>query len=173
MHARLSEWLAIDSFSMTASRQVLSGSWLAIVAWIFLLFFAESNTITQECHTIRVNKSLSLQEALDNILQTTTGSNSANCSSIELSAGEHVLSSQTHFPTELGRLKIVGSSQQSVSVSCAYSIETNYTWYFSELMSIRIQNIHFHHCPRPLRVDTVAEVEITSSSFRSVSDNNV
>ena len=152
---------------MTASYRVLC----CVLPWIFLLLFVVSNIIAQECHTIRVNKSLSLQEALNTLLQTTTGSNSTNCSSIELSTGEHILSSQTHFPTELGSLKIVGSSQQIVSVLCAYSIGTNYTWYFSGLMSIWIQNIHFHHCPRPLRVDTVAEVEITNCSFRSVSDN--
>lgn len=151
---------------MTACYRVLS----CVLPWIFLLFFVVSNITAQECHTIRVNKSLSLQKALDTLLQTTTGHRS-NCSSIELSTGEHILSSQTLFPTELGSLQIVGSSQQSVSVSCAYSIGANYTWYFSGLMSIWIQNIHFHHCPRPLRVDTVAEVEIANCSFRSVSDN--
>ena len=152
---------------MTPSYQLHS----CVLAWIFLLFFVEANNIFQDCHTIRVNKSLSLQGALDTLLQTTAGSDNINCSSIELPSGEHILSSQTLFPTELESLELVGSSQQSVYVVCAYSPETNYTWYFNGLISVRIQNIRFHNCPRPLRVDTVAEVEITNCSFRSVSNN--
>ena len=150
---------------MTASYQVRA----CILAWISVLSFLKSNNAAQVCHIITVNKLLSLQDAIDAVLIASAGSGSSNCSSIALPAGEHILSSQVQFPTDIGSLALVGLSQQSVSVSCVYSVETNYTWYFSKLESLSIQNIHFHNCPRPLRVDTVAEVEITNCSFRSVS----
>ena len=93
-----------------------------------------------------------------------------NCSIIELPVGEHVLSSQLLFRDDLGSLELVGSGEHNVSVKilCAYSIETNYTWYFNRLTSLRIHNIHLQNCPRPLRIDSVDSVKVTNSSFRLV-----
>lgn len=129
------------------------------------LCFADSNSGSHYgCTTVIVNESLSLQQALDTLLQT----DNANCTIINLPVGNHVLSSQIRFPSELKGLELIGSWPGHVSVLCSYSVETDYTWYFSELSSLRIQNVHFHDCPRPLRVDTVAELEITNCSFRLV-----
>ena len=66
-------------------------------------------------------------------------------------------------------VQFVGAGEY-VSVACNYSddIVANYTWYFHNLKSVVIQNLHFEGCPRPLRLDTIAEVEISSCSFRSV-----
>ena len=91
----------------------------------------------------------------------------SNCTSIELSPGEHVLSSQALFTAELGALEIRGTREEYVSVVCRYNVETNFTWYFSEISSLRIHNIQFHGCPRPLRIDTATDVELTNCSFRS------
>lgn len=128
---------------------------------------AESNSGARYgCSTVSVNESLSLQQALDTVLQ--KDNTNSNCTTINLPVGSHVLSTQIRIPAELKGLELIGSWLGHVSVVCSYSVETDYTWYFSELSSLRIRNVHFHDCPRPLRVDTVAELEITNCSFRSV-----
>lgn len=132
--------------------------------WTFIL----CATPIQDCRTVSVNESLSLQLALYTLLHTQASNGSTICSRIELPSGVHIISSQTWFPAEVGSFKLVGSWGQSVSVLCNSSVENDYTWYFSGLTSLQMHNIHFHDCPRPLRIDTVAEVEITNCSFRSV-----
>lgn len=143
-------------------------------AWLYLLYAvcslflcsAEPNFGAHYgCRAVSVNESLSFQQALDTVQKDSTNS---NCTAINLPVGSHVLSSQIRFPAELKGIELIGSWQGHVSVYCSYSVETDYTWYFSELSSLRIQNVHFHDCPRPLRVDTVEELEITNCSFRSV-----
>ena len=92
-----------------------------------------------------------------------------NCTTLELPSGMHRIISQTYFPANMTSVQFVGVGEY-VSVVCNYSdyIMANYTWYFDHLKSVVIQNLHFEGCPRPLRLDTVAEVKIRSTSFRSV-----
>ena len=123
-----------------------------------------SNEASQTCHAITVSGSLTLQQAVEQIL---AQDRDTNCTSVELSSGTHTITSQTLFTAELTGLQFVGVGE-NVSVSCNYSVATNYTWYFEQLESVVLQNIHFEGCPRPLRLDTIADVEISNCSFRSV-----
>ena len=126
----------------------------------------------QQCRSTVVNDSVSLQEAVNQVslLQSMAIDERGghNCSRIELPAGVHVLTSQTLFSAEIRGLEITGPVHRDhATVVCTYgTVETNYTWYFSELDWLRIHNVHFRDCPRPLRIDSVADVEITNSSFR-------
>ena len=121
------------------------------------------------CRTITVTDSLNLQQAIERLLTTDDGNGTViNCTSIEVPPGEHVLSSQTLFTAEVGAIEIRGpSGNGNASVLCRYDVESNYTWYFGEVTSVKINNIQFRECPRPLRIDTVADVELTNCSFRS------
>ena len=123
-----------------------------------------SGEATQTCHTISVSGSLTLQQAVEQIL---AQDRDTNCTSVELPSGAHTITSQTLFTAELTGLQFVGVGE-NVSVSCDYSVATNYTWYFEQLESVVLQNVHFEGCPRPLRLDTIADVEIRNCSFRSV-----
>ena len=125
----------------------------------------------EECRTVGVDGSLSLQQAVER-LSTADDGNATNCSIVEIPAGEHVLSSQTLFPGQLESLEIRGPWDDTVSVVCRYEAETNYTWYFSEMEALQIRNVHFHGCPRPLRIDTVADVELTNCSFRYITHSS-
>ena len=138
---------------------------------VLLLQFLRGESRSLDCRSVAVGDPVTLQQAIDQLLvslsTSTDGSGSYNCTSIELPAGEHVLWSQTLFPADLGSLVIRGPAEESASVVCVYEVaENNYTWYFSDLESLEISNIHFRDCSRPLRIDTVAEVEITNCSFR-------
>ena len=126
-----------------------------------------ASTTAQTCHTLQVSGSQSLQQTVDYLL-TPQASTAANCSSVEIPAGVHTLSAQTLFPAKLSSLAFVGASWKHVSVLCTYPVELDYTWYFSGVHSLRLENLHFQDCPRPLRIDSVAEVELTNCSFRSV-----
>jgi hypothetical protein len=120
------------------------------------------------CRTITLTDSLNLQQAIERLLTTDDGNGTViNCTSIEVPPGEHVLSSQTLFTAEVGAIEIRGpSGNGNASVLCRYDVESNYTWYFGEVTSVKINNIQFRECPRPLRIDTVADVELTNCSFR-------
>ena len=134
---------------------------------VLLLQFLRGESRSLDCRSVAVGDSVTLQQLLVSLSTSTDGSGSYNCTSIELPAGEHVLWSQTLFPADLGSLVIRGPAEESASVVCVYEVaENNYTWYFSNLELLEISNIHFRDCSRPLRIDTVAEVEITNCSFR-------
>ena len=132
-----------------------------------------SGEATQTCHTISVSGSLTLHQAVEQIL---AQDRDINCTRVELPSGAHTITSQTLFMAELTGLQFVGVGE-NVSVSCDYSVPTNYTWYFEQLESVVLQNIHFEGCPKPLRLDTIADVEIRNCSFRLVTwshcNNNV
>lgn len=134
-----------------------------LLAWI--LMTVKTSTMAEDCRRVSVDDSL--QRALNGLIQSSAVDNGTNCSRVVLPVREHVLSAQLVFPAELGRLELVGSAETGVSVTCSYTTVQNYTWYFSRLISLKLQHIHFHNCPRPLRIDTVSDVEVNNSSFRS------
>lgn len=139
------------------------------VLLVWTMLSVESST-AQDCSVHKVSDSL--QRTLNSLLQPSALDGSANhdCSRVEIPAGDHVLSAQVAFPAELRSLELVGSTEERVSITCSYAAEQNYTWYFSRLESLKIHHIHFHNCPRPLRIDTVSEVEVINSSYRSDTD---
>lgn len=123
-----------------------------------------SDNAGETCHTITVSDSLTLEQAVEQI---SAQDRNINCTSVELSSGTHTITSPSLFMAKLTSLRFVGLGG-IVSVSCNYSAATNYTWYFEQLDSVILQNLHFESCPRPLRLDTIADVEIKGCSFRSV-----
>ena len=127
------------------------------------LLSAGPRVLAQSCRKVRT-------ENLQNVLDTLTQPRAANagnyCSSIELTGGVHVLSTQMFFSNELEDLEILGPLDQDVFVECEFSVQTNYTWYFSGITSLKIQNLHFRHCPTPLRIDSASSIEITNCTFR-------
>ena len=76
-----------------------------------------------------------------------------------------MLTAQTLFATENKEIEFVGLGD-NVSVSCDYTVRSNYTWSFNGLYSVRLRGIHFEGCPRPLRLENISDVEIQDCSFR-------
>ena len=71
----------------------------------------------------------------------------------------------------MGEIEFTGQGD-SVQVLCDYGPPIfNYTWYFAGLNSVTLRDLQFESCPRPLRLDTIAEVEIKDCSFRLVNFN--
>ena len=118
----------------------------------------------QQCHILTISSSLTLQQAVEQSASTT----SSSCVRIELPSGEHEISSQALFSAgELRDVEFVGLGD-SVFVSCSYALSENFTWNFDRLDSVKMYSLHFEGCPRPMRLNTIAEVEIQDCSFRHV-----
>ena len=110
---------------------------------------------------------MTLQRAISLSLSVNSGAQ-ISCIRIELPSGKHMITSQTLHKTESGEMEFIGLGD-SVNVLCNYkTIEFNYTWYFSGLYSVKLRDIQFESCPRPLRLDTIAEVVIQGCSFRYI-----
>ena len=141
--------------------------WLSLLpVWIsFANYPAPVFPHTQACQqcnfTLSVNSSMTLQHAI--ILS--RHSAGSNCVKINVPSGKYNLTSQTLFPPEVGKIEFAGLGS-NVNVFCAYTVESNYTWYFDHLSSVTIRGIHFENCPRPLRLDTISNVTIHNCSFR-------
>ena len=130
----------------------------------------------QNCSTLTVNSSLTLQQAV-NVFFSSTLQQTVNislsegnvscsaCIRIELPAGQHTLTAQTLFPTEDKEIEFIGLGD-NVSVLCDYAVRSNYTWRFNGYCSVRLRGIHFEGCPRPLRLENISDVEIQDCSFR-------
>ena len=116
-----------------------------------------------ECYTLPVNSTKPLQEAL-NTTEFSSGDDH-HCVRVQLSSGQHSITSQINFPTEIRHVEFSGTGNK-VSMSCDYEPKLNYTWYFSGQSSVTLRDIHFQNCPRPLRIDTVENVTIQNCSFR-------
>ena len=135
-----------------------------IITFIFLTAASTLHTeAAPDCHLQSVNSTISLQEAI--IKSVSNVDNSTICVRIELSSGEHAITSQTLFPAHIREIEFVGIGK-SISLSCYYDLRWDYTWYFSGQSSVTFRNIHFQNCPRPLRIDTVANVRIKDCTFR-------
>ena len=140
-----------------------------------LTLVCQANSSGQTCHTLSVDGSLSLQQSLEQLLNLTRDTNSddsrersdSNCSRVELPSGVHYISTPLFFPAQLNDIEVVGLGD-NVTVACSYpDSDTNFTWCFQRLESVRMAGIQFEACPLPLRLDTIAEVLITDCSFRS------
>ena len=149
--------------------QLLPTHLLRIIQCAIMMFVPHSVAQLHDCsNTITVNSSTTLQQAINSVTSSDhIRGQVSNCVRIEIPSGEHVLTSQTLFPAEVGGIEIIGL-EDGVYVSCDYHVMSNYTWYFAGLPSVMLWRIKFEGCPRPLRLDTVAEVDIHNCSFRYV-----
>ena len=148
--------------------QTLSTWLLVLTVWIIIGYGLAPVSSQCQAHrqynvTLYINSSMTLQQAVNFIaIKYNTGSNRVQ---INVPSGQHKLTSQILFPSEVGEIEFAGL-ESNVFVSCAYDMESNYTWYFDHLSSVTIRGIHFENCPRPLRLDTVCNVTIQNCSFR-------
>ena len=147
-------------------------SWLSMlpVCVIWIIFGNYPTPVSpqtqayQQCNfTMFVNSSMTLQQVVTYI--TNKHSIESNCVQIKVPSGQHKLTSQILFPSEVGEIEFA-SLGSDVNVSCTYNVESNYTWYFDHLSSVTIRGLHFGNCPRPLRLDTISNVTIHNCSFR-------
>lgn len=134
------------------------------VLWIIASQLQVHITLAQshpQCYVISVDSSISFQQAIDLSI---SGSNSSeiSCIRIEIPSGNHTITSQTVFPVSMEFIGV----EDGVYISCNYTWTYNYTWSFSELDSVTINGIYFESCPRPLRLEAIAGVEIQNCSFR-------
>lgn len=133
----------------------------ACVLWSQLLItLAQSQS---ECQVLSVDSAMSLQQAIDlSTSDSITSQTNQSCIRIEIPSGHHTILSQTLFPLNMEFIAV----EEDVHVSCNYTWSHNYTWSFNGLDSVTISGIHFENCPRPLRLETIAEVEIQNCTFR-------
>lgn len=132
----------------------------AFVLWSQLL---AAQSQPQQCHVLSVNSTLSLQQAIDlSTSNSITSQTNQSCIRIEIPSGHHTILSQTVFPLSMEFIAV----EEGVHVSCNYTWSSNYTWSFNGLDSVTITGIYFENCPRPLRLDTIEEVEIQNCTFR-------
>ena len=143
--------------------------WLSLLpVWISFAnysapVFSQTQAYQRCDFTLSVNSSMTLQQAITYVLS--RHSAGTNCVQINVPSGKYNLTSQILFPSEVGQIEFAGLGS-NVNVFCAYTVESNYTWYFDHLSFVTIRGIHFENCPRPLRLDTISNVTIHNCSFR-------
>ena len=106
--------------------------------------------------------------------------NISDCVSIAVSAGDHLITAPVHFGAVSVYVFGSGESSEDVTISCNYTQVdvdesrifdpeynyTDYTFYFNRSEVVSFEMVQFVGCPYPLRLDTVAAVRISNSSFR-------
>ena len=146
------------------SVRTLEKMWQIVVKLIVILL--PSVVQAQVCNKIWITNqaSMRMEDVIGSVLEECHNMSSIR---IELFSGEHFINSQTFFSEELKTIEFVGL-ENNVTVSCDYDVKfsINYTWYFDGLDSVSFSGIDFHHCPRPIRIDTVSNVTIKNCSFR-------
>ena len=105
--------------------------------------------------------------------------NTSNCVSIAVPAGDHLVTAPVHFGA--ASVYVFGSGERSedVTISCNYTVDvdesrifdldynyTDYTFYFNRSEVVSFEMVQFVGCPYPLRIDTVAAIRISNSTFR-------
>ena len=105
--------------------------------------------------------------------------NISDCISIAVPAGDHLVTAPVHFGAASVYMFGSGESSEDVTISCNYTVNVNesrifdpeynytdYTFYFNRSEVVSFEMVQFVGCPYPLRLDTVAAVRISNSSFR-------
>ena len=91
-----------------------------------------------------------------------------DCVDLNLSPGEHVLSSPVAINGTAIRFLLHGSGKLSTSIQCArdFLYSVNHTVHFDGLELILIEGVHMFGCDRPVRLSRSKNVSILHSSFR-------
>ena len=97
-----------------------------------------------------------------------------DCVDLNLSAGEHVLSSPVAINDTAISFRLHGSGESSTSIRCAENIEfaVNHTIRLDRLQSVLIERVYMYGCDRPVRISNVEEVSILRSLFRYAESPN-
>ena len=103
----------------------------------------------------------------------------SNCISIAVPPGDHLVTEPVYFGA--ANVSIFGTGQRSddVTIFCNYTVDVNeswifdldynytdYTFYFNRSEVVSFEMVQFIGCPYPLRLDTVAAVTMSNSTFR-------
>ena len=105
--------------------------------------------------------------------------NISDCVSIALPPGDHLVTAPVHFGAASVHMFGSGESSEDVTISCNYTVDvdesrifdlnysyTDYTFYFNRSEVVSFEMVQFVDCPFPLRLDTVAAVTVSNSTFR-------
>ena len=101
-----------------------------------------------------------------------------NCVSVFLPPGDHFITAPVHFGAANVSIYGTGTQSSDVSVFCEYTVDvdesrifdrsynyTDYTFYFDRSEVVSLERLQFIGCPYPLRLDTVATVDVYKSAF--------
>ena len=100
--------------------------------------------------------------------------NISDCTSIIVPAGDHLVTAPVHFGAASVYMFGSGESSEDVTISCNYTVDVDeytyidYTVYFNRSEVVSFEMVQFVGCPFPLRLDTVAAVTVSNSTFRLV-----
>ena len=102
-----------------------------------------------------------------------------NCISIAVPAGDHLVTAPVHFGAASVYMFGSGERSEDVTISCNYTVDvdesrifdldynyTDYTFYFNRSEVVSFEKVQFVGCSYPLRLDTVAAVTVSNSTFR-------
>ena len=111
---------------------------------------------------------------------------STDCVSILLPPGDHFITAPVHFGAANVSIFGTGTQSSDVSVFCDYTVDvdesrifnrsynyTDYTFYFNRSEVVSLERLQFIGCPYPLRLDTVATVDVHNSTFRYLKPCNL
>ena len=94
-----------------------------------------------------------------------------DCVDLNLSPGEHVLSSPVAINGTAITFRLYGSGESSTSIKCAENItyeRINYCLLLDEIELFLIEGLSVRNCGRPIQVAKTRNVAILGSSFRYV-----
>ena len=91
-----------------------------------------------------------------------------DCVDLNLSPGEHVLSSPVDINGTAISFQLHGSGESSTSIRCAEDIvfAVNHTINLNGLVSVSIVGVSVCGCARPIRISNTRNVSISQSVFR-------
>lgn len=88
-----------------------------------------------------------------------------DCVDLNLSPGEHTLSSPVAINDTSISFRLYGSEEGTTSIRCAQSIvfAVNHTIQLDRVQSVLIDRVYMYGCDRPLRISNIEEVFISRS----------
>ena len=105
----------------------------------------------------------------------------SNCVSIAIPVGVHFITEPIHFrSTNVHLFATEGSdSNDTATIFCNYTVDvdesrifdpdynyTDYTLYFNRSEAVSFEKLKFIGCPYPIRLDTVTDIGVYSSTFQ-------
>ena len=146
------------------SLMILDSSALALASCPSMLSISVEPDFPSGCN-FNYSTCSDLQRALEVVANKTRGSE-GDCVEVSVPRGQHYITSQLFFGIE--EVHIVGAGSTSTFLVCDYQPESNldYTWYFNWTQSVVLQDISLLNCLRPLRLDTLSNLEVSNCSFK-------
>ena len=105
----------------------------------------------------------------------------SNCVAVTVPVGVHFITKPVHFSSTNLHLFAAGGSDSNdtATIFCNYTVDvdesrifdldynyTDYTFYFNRSEAVSFEKLKFIGCPYPIRLDTVADIGVHSSTFQ-------